>query len=202
MDKRNKTYTACKMAASTGFILSALLNYRASGSRDVFVIMMPALVFCWLGDLFLALSDELNNLKKNPEFTLGVAFFACAQILFCIEIKKLTGSIGILPLLCMAAAPLFVTFMRKKGGFSCEPYTVPVTIYSVLIGGLLGFSVRFLMIKGSGSGNILIGAGGVLFFISDLCLSFRNFSDKKNAFVSLAVLPTYYAATYMFSFYI
>jgi uncharacterized membrane protein YhhN len=201
-NKINTIYIIGKMAASSGFIAAALLNHGGGTGGGDFALLIAALAFCWLGDLFLALSDEINNLKKNPQFTMGVGSFTVAQILFCWELLRLIDG-QLKPTIALALImPLVVTTLVKKQVFDCGKDTVPSVIYSVLIGGFCGLGLNYLWVCGLNGQTALMGLGACLFFLSDLTLSFRCYARYTPGWITPLVLILYYAATYMIAFFI
>jgi len=196
-NKTNTVYIIGKMAASTGFIAVALIGHCTASCSAGFPLLMTALVFCWLGDFFLALSDEIENLKKNPQFTLGVGSFTVAQVLLCAELLRLID-FQIRPTVILALImPVVVVVLVKKGIFDCGKDTVPSVIYAVLIGGFCGLGLNYLWVCGLDGHTALLGIGACLFFLSDLTLSFRCYARYTPGWITPVVLILYYAATYM-----
>ncbi|TDP59073.1 lysoplasmalogenase family protein [Aminicella lysinilytica] len=202
MDRTNRIYIPFKMAVSSGFILCAVLNthWCCCGFREL--ILLAGLVFCWLGDLFLALSDEMNNAQKSPEFTLGVGSFAVAHLLFCWEAMVMMNFDFRFPVILALIMPLLVILFIRKGIFQCGSNAVPSVIYAVLIGGFCGLGLNYLLVYGVSAHSLLFGIGSCLFLFSDFTLSFRCFARNTPSWLTVPVLATYWAATYMIAFFI
>lgn len=198
----NTAYIIGKMIVSSGFVAWAMVNYSFFYEDGNFKILMPALVFCWLGDLFLALSNEIDNLKTDPQFTLGVGSFTIAQVLLCIEMIRLIDFQFKPTVLLAVIMPIVVYALVKKGIFDCGKDTVPSIIYAVLIGGFCGLGLNYLWIFGMNAHTVLLGVGAVLFFASDFTLSFRCYARYTPKWITPLVLILYYAATYMIASFI
>ena len=83
-----QSYTIMNTLASTGFLLIGAVTWLTSG-QAIYLALLPAYLCCFIGDVLLALSNEIDNELKNPQFTLGVAAFAIAHIFVIIEFGKL-----------------------------------------------------------------------------------------------------------------
>lgn len=200
--KTNTIYIVGKMLTSTGFIAWALVNYYFFNGGSDFKMIMAALIFCWLGDLFLALSNEIDNLKTNPQFSLGVGSFTVAQVLLCFEMMRLI-KFQFRPTVILAVImPIVVYTLVKKNIFDCGKDTIPSIIYAVLIGGFCGLGLNYIWISGFNADTFMFGFGACLFFASDFTLSFRCYARYTPKWMTPMVLILYYAATYMIASFI
>lgn len=202
MDKTNRIYIPFKMIVSSGFIACAAFNAAGTGLGSREIILIAGLVACWFGDLFLALSDEMHNSQKAPQFTLGVGSFAVAHLLFCWEALVMIDFRFKAPVILALIMPVLVVYFIKKGIFQCGSNEIPTVIYAVLIGGFCGLGLNYIWVCGVSTPTLLFGIGACLFLFSDFTLSFRCFAKNTPQWLTVPVLATYWAATYMIAFFI
>lgn len=201
-DLKGKIYIVVKMLLSSGFIGIAFTRLFIKGEMGNVQIIALGLVFCWIGDLFLAFSDEIKNLKKEPYFTVGVLSFLIAQIMFCYKLIVLVEgdfrwTIGIALLL-----PIVMLILVKTNVFECDMPILPILLYSTFIGGFCGLGLNHILVVGLNAETVYLGVGACLFFTSDLILSVRCFGNINKAWLTSSVLITYYMATYLIAFYL
>ncbi|MGI6211398.1 MAG: lysoplasmalogenase [Anaerovoracaceae bacterium] len=202
MDSKKKQlilYTTLKTAVSLGAILAAVLSHLDGSAHPGFPIVLLGLICCTSGDFFLALSGELYREVDQRFFVVGVVSFAAAHLLFCWYLFVQAGSLS----WTLIASPL--TFLAafafvKKGVLDPGALTVPVLIYSALVGAFLGFGLGLPVVLGATAYTVRFAVASVLFWASDLILSFRTFHPGSPKWLSAGVLIAYFAATYLIAF--
>ena len=183
-----------KAITSAGFVLLGLINLiyaliNKSNEKQFSIIMFVGLILGMLGDIFL-----------NIEFITGAIFFAIGHIIYFIAycylekfnyIDILAGLAIFIPsMLFISFAPIF--------DFGGSVMKILCVIYALFISCMVGKSIANL-IRERNLLNILLVAGSILFFFSDLMLLlyvFANLSSLANALC----LITYYPAQCLLAF--
>jgi YhhN-like protein. len=195
--KVQTVYIVGKTLVSAGFMAIAIVHYFGTPDKSL-VLLLPALAFCFCGDIALAFSDELNNTKKGPQFTLGIGLFAVAHLLFCIELIRLIDFQFKPTVLFAVAAVVIVIINEKLGMLDYGPLRIPAYVYSFMVGGFCGLGINYILVCGTSAPVLMVGIGSFFFMISDLILSFRCFcKTTPPKWITPVVLATYYLATYM-----
>ncbi len=199
-DNKQKLYITVKTALSVGTWIIAFVMALKSGNTDTLKYILPALIFCTLGDVLLALSDEVNISLKEPYFTLGVASFGIAHVIFGFYFLTLIGFDISLSVILSPLTALLLWYFRHSGILECGRYNGSIMVYALLVGAFLGLGINLVISGGFTPKHILLCAASVLFWTSDLTLSFRYFSSKSPFTLGVIVLTTYFAAIYMIAF--
>ena len=194
-------YTIMKTLASTGFLLIGAVTWLASG-QTIYLALLPAYLCCFIGDVLLALSNEIDDELKNPQFTLGVAAFAIAHFFVIIEFGKLlhwqVGLSWVLVPLALFAYTIY-TATAAKDRFCYGQNAVPSFVYALIVG-LCGGMGWDLAVSHSGEpAMLLMGLGAVWFMISDFILAHKYFCITKKQRTGAGVLLFYYGAMGMLS---
>lgn len=194
-EKKNnhRRYTISKCIASMLFIALSIAAFALSGN-PLFFAMAPAYLFCFGGDLFLALGHEIDNKLKNPQFIVGVISFSIAQVFICIAyLRIMQWQIG-WPAL-MGVIVLFATvFFARSKDYDFGENALPCTIYGFLVGLAAGLGLQMIITFPGMLVYVLLGVGSILFLISDLCLTMKLFWKKEAGWSGAAVLIFYYGA--------
>lgn len=198
-----KKYTVAKTATSIGFLAIGLISYIISG-QDIYLAFLPAYLFCLVGDVLLALCNEIENKLKNPQFTLGVVSFAFAHIFIIREFGKIL-SWKISPFWIVFSAGLLIytiiTVTLKKEKFCYGSNAVPSCIYAAVVGLCGGMGLDIIWNLGDYLFCLVLGAGSVFFMISDFILANKYFRISKKAWFGGAVMIFYYGAMGMLSIF-
>ena len=160
-------------------------------TRD-FGVIVSALAFSWLGDIFL--------LFENYEaifFMLGLGSFLVAHLFYIFYFLRIEpGTPGILrkrPILVIIVAAyctgLYILLMPSLG-----PLKIPVLVYAFVIG-CMWLSSMHAYSKVNLPAYIYFLAGALLFVLSDSLLALDKFYHKFPA-AGVAVMLTYCAAQY------
>ena len=200
--QKQRQYIILKTITSAGFLLVAMRAGIGGCSREVFVFVMPALILCFLGDVFLAAAHEIDNNLKDPWFTMGVASFAAAQALMSWELARLID-FNFRPTIILSVVMVaIVWYTARSGRWDYGKNKIPSIIYAFLIGLFCGLGLNYIWIMGLNTQTLLFGVGSCLFLISDFTLSCKYFKVTKQKYLGAAVLITYYLATYMIAIYL
>lgn len=162
------------------------------GNTTYFFYILIALIFSLLGDIFLAFPINISN-GSNSAFIKGLLNFSLAHIFF---------SIGFITLVALSPKDIiiFLTFalisfliLKLIRGFSFNGMFPFVILYSSIISLMLAKSVSTLrLININPKGVLLIFCGSLLFFTSDIILSFIYFYKKPAKPLVAINLITYY----------
>ena len=181
-----------KAVTSCMFVLTGLLNLvysvKAGANRKFPVWMMVALTFAMLGDVLLGIN-----------FYLGTAIFGIGHIFYFVSYCTLVGFnrrdflCGICIFVLALGIILFVPFLEFGGALMQGVCCVYALIISLMVGKAIS---NFL-----GNRNVftvIVAAGSILFFISDLMLVLDRFGTIPNA--GYFCLGTYYPAQFLLAF--
>lgn len=168
-------------------IIPFLILYFANVSPKSrsFYVFLIALVFAWLGDVFLLFSGK-------EFFLFGLVSFLVMQVIYSILFLKDLESHNTKLILSIILLGLFsVGFNNYLRPFTSE-IRIPVIVYSIAIA-VMAFSG--INREQQLAGYIHIFFGVILFVISDTVLAVHNFADGfwKGGFI---VMLTYILAQY------
>jgi len=181
---KSRTY---KMICATMFVLVGLVSMKLGGNTTAFALYMFAgLVFAWIGDLMLHISDNMVY------FAFGVVAFAGAHVMYLIANRNAwtyffpgTPYISVYEIIAVAAilgvciAALIIKKMEMKA-FMIAGLGVYGTVLSTMFVKSLTLGVSYAkMSSGSLPAAILLIIGAFFFLCSDATLALLLF-DKKN----------------------
>lgn len=175
-----------KIMCSSGFALMGIINmiyaYKKIENKKVLMFMTLGLVFAFLGDVAI-----------NPNFILGVIFFASGHVFFVVaylahsKMDKLdfvfSAALGIFSVGFILIFP-YIIFEVAVLKYVVLVYAV---IISVMVGKSFGNAIRD---KSIFTGMIV--AGSLLFFISDMMLLLAWFSSIEGRWTSNVCMAAYY----------
>jgi uncharacterized membrane protein YhhN len=185
-----KSALLIKTVLSSLFVIAVLVQpHLVSGYYN---FLLAGLIFCLLGDIFLAL-------PQKGMFLAGLVVFLAGHLLYAVgffrvtEIEKLTGT----GTLVIAAVGGLVYFRLRT---YLGQMKIPVIFYMIVISVMLtGAWSVFGDYNLAGPGRIMVFAGAFLFYLSDLFVA-RNRFVKKDFFNRLTGLPLYYAGQFLLAF--
>lgn len=177
-----------KIICSSGFAVMGIMNMayatKRIANKRVLSFMTLGLVFAFLGDVAI-----------NPNFILGVIFFALGHVFFVasyLTYQKLEKLDMILSLGLGAFSVGFILLFPHIV-FEVVVLKYVVLIYAVIISVMVGKSVgNAVREKGMFTGMIAVGS--VLFFISDMMLLLAWFSTIEGRWTSNVCMAAYYPA--------
>jgi uncharacterized membrane protein YhhN len=197
---RRKTivsYFILKMTLSAGVLLVAMTELRWYGDSHDCMFVIPGLLFCTAGDITLFLSNEYDIELKEPYFTMGILSFGFAHIMFCADLLYL-ADFRITPAVGMALVTVaMVLHFSRRSILELGRYKIPLVCYALLVGTFCGLGINLLVVHGLNRQVFMIGVGAMIFWLSDLSLSFRCFNKKVPDWFGTFVFTSYFIATYM-----
>ncbi|MGB4984348.1 MAG: lysoplasmalogenase family protein, partial [Erysipelotrichaceae bacterium] len=157
------------------FVIMGIINYNELVNVYYFV----AIILCFFGDFFLGFENK-NKEKKFLPF--GLVSFLLAHVMFVYACKDVVVYQTVY-LLYPILSTVFAVVFFKKVFDSKKSYIYGVVIYNFVVNCFLLCSI---LTYGKFNNNLLIG--GVLFWLSDMLLSFVYF--KKNTPKIVRILST------------
>ena len=173
------------------FIATALLQPHSSD--PYFYLILAGLVLCFAGDICLIF------FFNRKVFTAGLAFFLTGHILYILAFFITAGfTIGAwVSLATISVFSVFVfTRLRPHLGSMMGPVIAYITIISIMVVGAASLAARQDF---SLQARVLVMAGSLLFYASDLFVAKHRFVEK-NIVNRYAGLPMYYAAQFILAF--
>jgi uncharacterized membrane protein YhhN len=179
-----------KTILSCLFILTALLQPHSI--PEYFYILLIGLIFCLVGDVFLALPQERMFLFGLVSFLMGhifygVCFFTVADIN---PWAWGGGAIG------LAISGLVFFWLRPHLGSMLVPVIAYIIVITAMVIGaftVLGDTTLHA------TGRFMVFFGAVSFYVSDLFVARDRF--LKTEFVNRRIgLPLYYGGQFLFAF--
>lgn len=192
--KYRRHHIAAKTLTSVGFVTIACVGLILS-KRNIyashyayFLSLLPGLVFCMAGDIFLA----IRSLTKKIEwFAWGIAMFATAHVLFIVFLGKYNSYLWwtyLLPLASVLVAYILfgLPSIDAKGvKWVCLLYSYVVALFVVR-------AYCYMVVFEFSTQGIILAIGATLFYLSDAMLIFLYFSKKEYNWLHAANLTAYY----------
>jgi len=163
------------------FILIALLMYYCFASNMIETTVILALIFSWIGDVFLIF-------KGIKWFTIGGISFMVSHFFFVLSYQKdvVFSKINIFVIISLALffGTIVSLLFKKLKDHLPKALFYPMFLY-LLINGTMNCFAIFRMLTNTNYLSIITCVGAILFFISDSCLFFVRFKKdciQKNHF--------------------
>jgi uncharacterized membrane protein YhhN len=179
-----------KTILSCLFIVTAIIQPHPI--RGYFYLLLPGLIFCLGGDIFLALPQDRAFLMGLVSFLLGhvlyvICFFYVAEISHWTWIGCLAG--------ILVSIPVFI-WLRPHLGSMLKPVIAYIIVITIMVVGawtVLGDSnLNF-------TGRLLVLIGALSFYLSDLFVARDRF--LKSEFTNRLIgLPMYYLGQFLLAF--
>ncbi len=192
-EQLKKYHLLSKCLCSIGFILAAILGKIHSSNDPLFWRLFPALIFCFLGDYFLAKREEGEQEKL---FLLGLGSFLlghCSFLFGFSYVQEINRYTFMLSLLGVILVRCLMTLKYMDVG----KLKAPVLIYAYFVTALFVKCAQIAMNGNGSSFYLLVFLGGFLFFLSDGIILFLYFYQKKYGIMKFLNLLTYYSATFL-----
>lgn len=172
---------------SKPWILLSLLGYYLFAAKQIEMSVVLALIFSWIGDMFLIL-------KGVKWFTVGGISFMISHFFFILSYNKFVNfanvntivAIGLISLFVIAASIIFKYLKPHLP----KPLFYPMYLYLV-INGLMNCFAWFRAMTISGIACVVTAIGALLFFISDSSLFFVRFDKNSKLKTHFLVMLTY-----------
>ncbi len=194
---KKKYYLEAKILNSAAFVTVFLISTYISGEVHSFWLMLPGILFCFVGDVFMAL---YNRQRKRMHFLLGVGVFLSGHLCFVrwlCSIQPLVIYDLIIPILAVCLTWYLVSRKDIHTG-RMKPFMI-----------LYAFFVALFLAKGQHlawseptAAHLMIAVGSILFFVSDVSIIFLYFQKRKGIAVHIFNLATYYAAMFLLATHI
>jgi len=150
-------------------------------------LLLLALFFCWLGDIFLMYTDQ-----SDIFFILGLSSFLLGHVFYIICYRKfVNGPLASRPdtflMLLLIAYFLWVFFKILPG---LGPMLVPVIVYSIIIMSMV-FMANMRRTRTNTASYWLVLLGALLFVISDSVIALSRFHQEIPLIGSMVIMSTY-----------
>ena len=173
------------------FIVAALLQNHLNVTY--FYIVLAGLVLCLIGDICLIF------FFNKKVFTAGLGAFLAGHIMYTIAFFTCgtTGSVlWVTTIACLALSIGVFSWLKPHLGTMMGPVIAYVVIISAMAIGASALKSNSMLDM---TGKILVYAGALLFYVSDIFVARHKFVKKE--FVNRAIgLPLYYTAQFMIAF--
>ncbi|GJQ64285.1 MAG: membrane protein [Melioribacteraceae bacterium] len=147
--------------------------------------VIAALVASAFGDIFLMFKEKM--------FKAGILAFLAAHIfylLFFIDGMLVSKLINYYSLAIYILAGVLTYMITEKAG----KYKILVSIYVFALASMAAFSIPYFL----STGDIKVVIAALLFMISDFVLGWNKFNNQLK-YAELIILPTYFAAQFLFA---
>lgn len=185
--KETRLYILSKSICSVAFTGIFVYSLLKSGQTQWFSYLLPAFLFCMIGDILLAVY-KLS--KKQGIFFSGAGFFLFGHLAFIsylCHLQPLFILDFIIPFCCVGLIFLFRHFSLISIG---KPLPF-ILLYTFCLGLFFSKSLRMLLTIPTAS-SLYFALGSLLFFISDFILLFLHFSKRDSLWLHITNLTTYY----------
>jgi uncharacterized membrane protein YhhN len=167
-------------------LVPLILAVYLSGADRIVVPVILALVFGWLGDIFLLKIDKLRC------FRLGLAAFLLGHICYIPSMLYLAGTLNRFILVVSLAAAIPLGILIRRIVRPSREMNIPAIAYETIILLMTVSALQFFLARGIPSGA-LVFAGGLCFLASDFMLAFFTFRAKPRL-GDIPVMITYLSA--------
>lgn len=195
---KQKYYVKVKMVCSVGFVVLGAVFAWASSHINYYLLLLPALCFCMLGDLFMGLYQIA---RKKQSLIWGIVTFMLGHLFLLINLFYHSRQVTWWNLFVPAVTVAVFFLMRKTCGMHYGKVMPLAVLYVVFLALMLSKSTE-LMVLQPGIATAWIGVGGIFFFISDFTINFIYFYKIKNRLLERWIhginLGTYYLAILAF----
>ena len=173
-------------ALSKACLLPLIAAVYISGTAQIFLPVILALFFGWLGDIFLV------KIKDVRFFRVGLASFLIAHIIYIPSILHFAGGINVIALAISLAAALALGIFLYRAIRPSREMRVLTAIYETVIFLMVISAVQLFATQGAPFGALVL-AGSLCFIASDSMLAKFTFGTEPRIGQFL-VMVTYIAA--------
>ncbi len=177
-----------KIFCSSGFAVMGCINmfyaYKKMLGKKIAFLMTFGLIFAFLGDVAI-----------NPNFILGVVFFALGHVFFVVSYltyKKINKLDLVLSIVLAVFSIGFILFFPYIV-FDIPALRYVVLVYASIISVMVGKAVGNSMHEKT-CFTMMVAMGSILFFISDMMLLLAWFSTIEGRWTSHVCMAAYYPA--------
>lgn len=156
-------------------------------TSDVRLLVVAALIFGWIGDVFLLFKN------RKIYMLLGIVAFALGHIFYIGAMLSAYPSLHVLMLIPIALCVIWMTFMYKKLlPYAPKSLRKPGLIYALLLSGTCLSALYLALITGKAA-CIVAFIGGLFFMLSDTLLTGQQYR-KELTHGNFYVMLTYIIA--------
>ena len=167
-----------------GCLVPLILAVYITSANTVLLLIVPALVLGWIGDILLL---KTSNILR---FKLGLVSFLIGHVLYIITLFKYAQPFNIVVLIISAAVAACYGIFIFKVIHTPHEMRIPVMVYEVILLAMAVFALQFFLAQGGMLGAFVF-IGSICFVASDTMLTLLTFR-KINLYV--LVMITYIAA--------
>lgn len=189
---KKKYYLEAKILNSAAFLTVFCVSAYMSGEIHTFWLMLPGILFCFVGDVFMAL---YNRQRKRLHFLLGVGIFLSGHLCFVRWLCSMQP-IGMTDLIIPVSAVLLTWYLVSRRDIHTGRMQPFIILYAFFVALFLAKALH-LAWSGPTMAHLMIAAGSILFFVSDVSIIFLYFRKRKGAGIHIFNLTTYYAAMFL-----
>lgn len=169
-----KYYLPAKMVCSLEFLLFSFAMGVLSGQMIWTLQLLPGLLLCLIGDLFMGLRHKS---QKNTCFLLGTMSFALAHICFLVMLY-VSHPFQWADLTVVVVMPIIIKLLKRTGQFRFGKYEGMAILYSILVAGFAWKSAE-IAIGTMQSEDLCLAIGATFFFLSDSLIFLISFWKKR-----------------------
>jgi uncharacterized membrane protein YhhN len=167
-----------------GCLVPLILAVYLSGANPTLSLIILALVFGWLGDIFLL---KISNLLC---FRLGLASFLLGHLFYIITMFTYAQPFNIIVLIISIIVAVCYGIFAFKMVQPSPDMKIPVIAYETILLTMAIFALQLFLAQG-GKFGAFVFAGSIFFVASDSMLALATFRKKA---LNVPVMFTYIAA--------
>lgn len=182
-----KYYVLAKCAASAAFMVIFLMACHVSLDVRQFWLMLPAFLFCFVGDVLLAF---YNKSRKRKFFLSGLLVFLAGHICFVRWLgrgQRLMTVDFLFPLIAVSLT-FGLTSLKQIHTGRLRPF---IMIYAFFVSLFFARGVHLAVLR-LDVPSLAVAVGSALFLISDISILFLYFYEKTGWRIHIFNLATYY----------
>jgi len=167
---------------SKSCLMPALLVFYLLGAERIIIPVIAALIFSWVGDIFLI------NKDKQAFFKLGLAAFLVSHIFYIIAFLILAKNVNILALIIsiVIAVPMGLAILKLLN--ASPPMKNPVAAYAIVII-LMSMAALQLKLARPGFAGIIVFSASIVYLFSDTFMAYHLFHGKPKYYNFITMIP-------------
>ena len=163
-------------------LMPVLLIYYIVTAADLLAVVIIAIFFSWLGDIFLIRKEE-------PKFfRLGLAAFLLSHVFYIVSLILLTHAFNVPTLIVSIVVALAAEFLLPKIINPPKAMRGAVIIYGIVILAMSVYALQY-MLSGLSLYSVLLFAGSIVLIFSDTFMTYLAFGKKPKYFNAITMLP-------------
>ena len=173
-------------AIAKGCLVPLILAVYLSGAERIFIPVVLALFFGWMGDILLLKIEDLRF------FRLGLASFLLGHVCYIPSMLYFAGTPHIPALAVSVPAAVAAGLLMRRIVRPSKAMSVPTIIYEAVILLTMISAIQLFLARGTPFGAFAL-AGSACFLVSDSFLAFFTFRTKPK-YGDFLVMLTYISA--------